>query len=167
MTASISLTRRTTLRPAIPTGPRQVMVGFPRGAASSFVINKAIWNEFGTRHIPERPFLRRAMSGNRSKYGLFLAARAKDIVEQRDTCERVINQLGLLAVGDIQHEITALRTPPNAPATIKAKGSSNPLIDTGEMRQSVTYRVIMEGAAASTRPAPEPAGLPVIYDVAR
>jgi hypothetical protein len=46
-----------------------------------------------------------------------------------------------MAVGDIQHEITVLRHPPNAPATIRAKGSSKPLIDTGEMRQSVTYQI--------------------------
>lgn len=34
----------------------------------------------------------------------------------------------------IQRRITDLKTPPNSPATIKAKGSSNPLIDTGDMR---------------------------------
>ena len=32
--------------------------------------------------------------------------------------------------------------PPNAPSTIKAKkGKSNPLIDTGELRKSITYVV--------------------------
>ncbi|MDE7169417.1 MAG: hypothetical protein K2N67_04400 [Mucispirillum sp.] len=34
----------------------------------------------------------------------------------------------------IQKRITDLKTPPNSPATIKAKGSSNPLIDTEDMR---------------------------------
>ena len=34
----------------------------------------------------------------------------------------------------IQKRITDLKEPPNSPATIKAKGSDNPLIDTGQMR---------------------------------
>ena len=47
--------------------------------------------------------------------------------------------------GDVRRNITKLRTPPNAPATITKKGSSNPLIDTGTMRQSVRGRVIIHG----------------------
>jgi hypothetical protein len=57
------------------------------------------------------------------------------------TLDQTLNKLGILAQGDIQQEITDLRDPPNAPATIKAKGSSNPLIDTGEMRSKVTWQV--------------------------
>jgi hypothetical protein len=32
-------------------------------------------------------------------------------------------------------------TPPNSPVTIALKGSSKPLIDTGEMRGAVTWKV--------------------------
>ena len=31
---------------------------------------------------------------------------------------------------------------PNKPATIKRKGSSRPLIDTGHLRQSITSKVV-------------------------
>ena len=137
----ITVKRKTYLKPKVPTGPTQVVVGFPRGRATNFVISKAIWNEFGTRRIPERPFFRNAMRGNQGKYARFMAARAKQIIEQKETFDRTLNQLGVMAVGDVQHEITVLSHPPNAPATIKAKGSSKPLIDTGEMRQSVTYQI--------------------------
>ncbi len=138
---TIQVKRKTRLKPKVPKGPMRVAVGFPRGKTTNFVISKAIWNEFGTRRIPERPFFRRALRANRGKYVKLLAARAKEVIEGRTTTDKALNQLGLLAVGDIQHEITVLNHPPNAPATIKAKGSSKPLIDTGEMRQSVTYRV--------------------------
>ena len=37
--------------------------------------------------------------------------------------------------------ITEIKNPPNAAGTISAKGSANPLMDTGLMRQSVTWAV--------------------------
>ena len=39
----------------------------------------------------------------------------------------------------IQVSITTLRSPGNAPATIREKGSSNPLIDEGFLRNSVAW----------------------------
>jgi hypothetical protein len=53
----------------------------------------------------------------------------------------VLAKLGIVAQGDIQGEITSLMTPPNSPVTIALKGSSKPLIDTGEMRGAVTWKV--------------------------
>ena len=53
----------------------------------------------------------------------------------------MLNKLGILAQGDIQAEITSLMTPALSPRTIRAKGSSKPLIDTGAMRQAVTWMV--------------------------
>jgi len=151
---TVRMVRQTTLKPEVPRGPRVVAVGFPRGKTPGLVISKAIWNEFGTRGgasgggwggpIPERPFLRNAMRDNQRKYARFSASKARDLVEGKITLEGVLKQLGVLAQGDVQHEITALREPPNSPVTIAAKGSSNPLIDTGEMRQSVTWQIRAE-----------------------
>lgn len=52
-----------------------------------------------------------------------------------------MEQVGAFAAGATQQYITDLRDPPNAPYTIEKKGSDNPLIDTGSMRSSVTYKV--------------------------
>lgn len=59
-------------------GPTKVKVGFPAGESDGADIQKAIWNEFGTRGgasgggwggpIPERPFMRNAMKSHRSDY---------------------------------------------------------------------------------------------------
>ena len=54
---------------------------------------------------------------------------------------RMLEQLGAMAVGEVQKYVTELDTPPNAPSTIRQKGSSNPLINTGALRQSITYEV--------------------------
>jgi hypothetical protein len=40
-----------------------------------------------------------------------------------------------------QETITNFKSPANAPSTIKKKGSSHPLIDTGEMRSKITSKV--------------------------
>lgn len=135
----------------LPAGPTRVKVGFPSGEASGENINKAIWNEFGTRGgasgggwggpIPERPFMRNTMRDQANAYRNSLKLAAKAVLNGTLSLLTVMQRLGIKAVGDIQTEITALNSPPNSPTTIALKGSSNPLIDTGEMRQAVTYKV--------------------------
>lgn len=150
--AFVSIKRRKLKnQPKMPTGPQRVKVGFPSGQASGENINKAVWNEFGTRGgasgggwggpIPERPFMRNAMTGNSAKYQAALKQAAKSILNGTLSLQVVLSRLGIMAVGDIQASITALSSPPNSPVTIALKGSSKPLIDTGEMRQAVTYKV--------------------------
>lgn len=124
-------------------GPDRVQVGFPAGTDTD-VVAKAVFNEFGTSTgIPERPFLRNAMTDNRDGYRGMMTRAARKIIESEGkfTKQHALAQLGLKAQGDVQKSITDLREPPNAPATIKRKGSSNPLIDTGEMRARVTFKV--------------------------
>lgn len=124
-------------------GPSQVKVGFPAGSTN---VDKAIWNEFGTRGggwggpIPERPFMRNSLRNNTAKYKSMLKKSAAQIVTGKASVRVVLARLGITAQQDIQTEITSLRSPPNAAMTIALKGSSNPLIDTGEMRQSVTWK---------------------------
>ena len=133
------------------TGPKNVHVGFPAGKADGDVINRAVWNEFGTKGgasgggwggpIPERPFLRNAMRDNASAYRSAMKSSAAAILTGRSDLRQTLSKLGILAQGDIQSEITSLSSPANSPATIELKGSSKPLIDTGEMRAAVTWKV--------------------------
>lgn len=141
----------------LPRGRPKVKVGFPAGATKSEVIMRAIWNEFGTKGsgkgfrtargggfggpIPERPFLRNAMRENRDKYRSAMRAAARDILARKATPQAILRKLGIMAQGDVVDSITALMSPPNSPVTIALKGSSKPLVDTGEMRQAVTYQV--------------------------
>lgn len=123
-------------------GPRNVKVGLVAGIADNDAINHGIWNEFGTsRGIPERPFLRNAMRANKKKYHDEMREAAKSLVNGTTTLDVFMSKLGILAENDIKNEITSLASPPNAPSTVRQKGSSNPLIDTGEMRDNVRYKV--------------------------
>lgn len=93
--------------------------------------------EFGTLKIPARPFFRRAIISNMNKWINFYKV---DFTKSNDN-EITLNKIGELARGDIVKSIDALNNPPNAKSTIKQKNSSKPLVDTGLLRRSVTYRV--------------------------
>lgn len=140
-TARIKRTQHRKLDPRVLKGGR-VRVGFPESKSTRSNIEKAVWNEFGTRRgVPERPFMRNALRNNATIYKKALRASASKILLGDVTLKSVLNKLGALVQGDIQDEITAMREPPNAPQTVKRKRSSKPLIDTGAMRQAVTWVV--------------------------
>ncbi|MCO6407359.1 hypothetical protein GTW23_04160 [Hoeflea alexandrii] len=132
-------------------GPKKVKVGFPSGKADAGNIKKAIWNHFGTKGgasgggwggpIPERPFLTNAMRDNRASYRQGMKISAKKLLIGATSLNTVLSKLGIKAQGDIQTEITSLSSPPNSSVTIEMKGSSNPLIDNGEMRAAVTWKI--------------------------
>lgn len=62
-------------------------------------------------------------------------------VENGATLDDTLDQIGSFAAGNTQQYMTDLKQPPNAAYTIEQKGSSNPLIDTGALRASVTWKV--------------------------
>ena len=123
------------------TGKHSLEVGFFASAtypSGEYVAQVAYWQEYGTIRIPMRPFFRNAIEKNNKKWFNTFEALIKQNVNETQALAKV----GEMARGDIIKSITQFREPANAPSTIKAKGSSNPLIDTGLMRRSVTYKVI-------------------------
>ena len=127
--------------PAHISGPTILKIGFPKSKSSQANIMKAIWNEFGTRRIPARPFVRTSMRNNRKKYLAMARADAKQILAGKMTAQQSLSRIGIVAQGDMQMSIVNGGWTPNAASTIRRKGSSRPLIDTGKMRQAVTWVV--------------------------
>jgi len=127
-----------------------VKVGFPKESSETkstdsegvSAVFKATSNNFGLG-IPKRPFMNIAFEKNKRDYRKIIIKSFKKI-ESLDMV-KFSNKLGIKAQGDVQKEIIALRSPANSEATIKAKKSSNPLINSGHMLQSVTYQVIDKG----------------------
>lgn len=118
-----------------------VYVGVRATKGSSLVV-KALANEFGTATIPERSFLRSTLDRRRVEYADILAElvnRSLDGQPARIDLER----LGAIVVGDVQMTISSNVPPPNAASTIRRKRSSRTLIDTGRLRQSISYEVAM------------------------
>ena len=105
------------------------------GSKGTFVFTKLV------KHpgIKPRPFLRRGARGARRDVNALIANELDPVTGKISKVTG--NRIGALVKRRIQKEIRDLRQPPNSPATIKAKGSSNPLIDKGFMRRSVDYEV--------------------------
>lgn len=123
-------------------GPKAVKVGFPKGKADADVVSIAIWNHFGTsRGIPARPFITLAMFKSRREIRDALRKIAKNTVDTGAPIAAQLPKLGVFGVGKIQDQIASNMPPANAPSTIRQKGSSRTLIDSGRMRQSVTWEV--------------------------
>ncbi|KAB1444286.1 hypothetical protein [Bordetella bronchiseptica] len=93
---------------------------------------------FGNKHIPERPWLDKGAESGIKEY---LDTIREGVAEGLDS-KQIMARVGVEAEGAIKQYITDLDTPPNKPSTIRKKGSSNPLIDTGNMRESVTSTVV-------------------------
>lgn len=105
------------------------------------VAEVASYQEFGTETIPERSFIRAWADENQEKNlqmgeKIFALAVARGL----DPIQAV-NQIGQKLVSSIQARIAAGIPPALDPKTISRKGSSTPLIDTGQLKASIRYKV--------------------------
>lgn len=116
------------------------------------VATVAQWQEFGTWNIPPRPFFRNAIKEHQKEWVQTLKWQ---IQEQKDV-KKALEIVGVVVRNDISSSITSIQSPANSDITInggwmrskggksifiEGKKSSNPLIDTGFMRDSVDYRI--------------------------
>lgn len=96
-------------------------------------------------NIPPRPFLEPALSqsevlDNIQKL-LREAAMESLVLGNADKCEELWEKAGLYAASEVKKFMSGGVPPPNAPSTVAKKGSSTPLIDTGQLMNSITYEV--------------------------
>lgn len=102
---------------------------------------KAFWNELGTENIPERPFMRDTFDQQKGKWGRTADVAISAILSGKFKPKRAFGVLGQMAEDDIKDAITSGDWVPNSPVTVALKGSSQPLIDTGAMRQAIRHKV--------------------------
>lgn len=90
--------------------------------------------------VPARPFLEPAIEANLEMLKGWQEKAIKAAFEGRDT-QVPLNQIGIKASQAVKNWFTDPRNewPPNSKFTIALKGSSKPLIDTGQLRNSITY----------------------------
>ncbi len=106
------------------------------------VVQVAWWNEFGTKTIPARSFIRSTHDENRRRLMLMKRSLARKIAKGMAP-RRALTVLGEFMKAKQIQKIDRLRTPPNAPGTIRRKRSSNPLVDFGQLKQSIQYEVVI------------------------
>jgi len=92
-------------------------------------------------NIPERSFIRSTFDEKQSEWQKFVASRLDSVIDTKMSGRQLLELLGAKIQSDIQQKITSLSSPPNSPLTAANKGSKNPLVDTGGLRQRVTWKV--------------------------
>ena len=126
---------------------KEVAVGFPAGKDGiasphyengASILEVAVWNNFGTEDIPARPFMDNAAPKLQKAFKKLCAETQKDVNSGKISPETVLKTAGLQSEAIVRTEIMEGDYAPNTEATRKAKGSSRPLIDSGDMRKYVT-----------------------------
>lgn len=101
-----------------------------------------------TINIPARSYIRSTVDENADLYQELAVGLLGQIVDGDTDKLQALSIMGQKIEADIKAKMTALRQPPNAPSTIRRKGSDNPLIDTGLLRSSIRYIVKTEDETA-------------------
>lgn len=105
------------------------------------VLDVAIWLEFGTIHMEQRPFVRGSFDANVNKYNKMTAKLLGDIYAGRTTVEKALDKLGLTIQNDIKSFIREGKVRPESLRALLQGGTT--LWDTGQLVNSITYIKVM------------------------
>jgi hypothetical protein len=106
--------------------------------------------ELGTIHeygvpsagIPERSFIRATIDAYATKYVQMVRGLGQSVIDGKRTVEQALGLLGARVRADAVSWIDDGRvTPDISDETKRRKGSSKPLLDTGQLKGSITYVV--------------------------
>lgn len=96
-------------------------------------------------NIPERSFVRTTFDENQTIWEEFFLKRLDKIIAGEMTAENLYQQLGAKIASDVQEKITSLKSPGKSELTLQRDpNKTNPLINTGRLRQAVTWKVVKD-----------------------
>ena len=95
-------------------------------------------NHYGVGNIPARPFLDVGVEEVIPQINRTFEREMK----KSGDATKALKQMAGVALDGVINRIDNTYTPPNAPYTIKMKGSSHPLIDTSQMRKSISFEIV-------------------------
>lgn len=107
------------------------------------LLEVAATHEFGApaAGIPQRSFIRAGVDAQLPEIQRVQRALAAQTIRGAITLDVALDRLGAKVAALLQNRIAAGVDPPNSPATIARKGSSKPLVDTGQLKAAITWRV--------------------------
>lgn len=126
-----------------------VTIGVHEGAGQypggQGVYQVALWNEFGTEHIPERSFVRATIDENESKINKWRDEMMDNVITKNWSVEKALTTMGFRIQVLIQNKIKSNVPPVNAPGTIKAKQKAGvpqvTLQNSTLLLRSITFQV--------------------------
>lgn len=89
--------------------------------------------------IPERSFLRAGHDANADRVIKQTERAVGQVIAGKMTVDDLLDFCGQQMATAIKKYARDLSSPPNSSYTIEKKGSSNPLVDTGQMIESITW----------------------------
>lgn len=120
----------------------EVVIGLPKGKADGTVITYGAVHEFGApeKNIPRRSFLRTPTLNAESQIVRFAESQSKQL-EKGINATVFMGKIGAFIQGIVLKSFRDNDWKELSEATIKRKGSSAPLIDKGQLIQSITWDV--------------------------
>ena len=91
--------------------------------------------------IPERAFLRGGYDAHKDAVAKKAEMILADVATGKTTSRGLHQAVGLALSSKIKEYARNLDSPPNRPITVENKGSSNPLVDSGDMIGGITWRI--------------------------
>lgn len=122
--------------------PATVDVGMVAGQTPADVAAYAIYNHEGTsRGLPSRPFVRVAFHRYEGQAKGLMRSGLRGAAFGQVSFPQSAATFGAAGVGWIQNVIDSSLGPALAASTVRQKGNSQTLIETGKMRASVSFKV--------------------------
>ena len=113
------------------------------------ILEYAIYNEFGTKHIPARPFMRNAIDANRRDIKKLKREAIEDVIAGNITAKEALMRIGETVRGMVIMSIATAEkwAVPLSISTIRKKSKGNgfndkPLVDTKLLIKSIRYQII-------------------------
>ena len=103
------------------------------------------------RGIPARPTIEPAIQQSQALISPQLARASQYLMQNKPReAEKALARAGTVAVNATKRMFGSAQLAPNAPSTIKRKGSDKPLINTAALRRAQTYVVCVSGSTPVT-----------------
>lgn len=126
-----------------------VKIGVFAGTGDGEAVTVAAVHEFGSEraHVPERSFLRRTFHEQKDRFAKAIGNASKRVVAGKLQPEVALGALGVLAATAVKNTIARGPhiPPPLSRETVRRKKSRRPLVDTGQLLNSITWKVGRRG----------------------
>lgn len=123
--------------------PKRESPGKGKKASRATLLEVAAVHEFGApaAGIPNRSFIRATVDLKAAEIQATRDKLAAQVAEGKITAQVALERLGAFVQGLVQARIAEGIGPALKPETVARKKSSKPLVDTGQLRSSVTWLV--------------------------
>lgn len=107
------------------------------------ILEIGLVHEYGVpeKGIPRRSFIREPMQNNIKVIAKLIETLHDSVSENSMTAETALNRIGIKAQNIMKESFINNDWKANSDLTVKRKGSSTPLIDKRQLRQSITFEV--------------------------